>query len=202
MNDTMSDYRRWRLERRDREPNDHPERPLTRSFGPEDLQRGQRATFDTEDGQILRGQVVDWGPRGAKVHVLDTTRGDHFRRVPYATLRSVRVGADIATAAPTVPDLPPDLLEPGDLISVRTPIGTLLDCVVVTSPTVEVALDDGRRMMVRFGQLAELRPGAGLERLRGLKQRWADSPGAALESGPTDAELGLDPMPDRDGGPA
>jgi hypothetical protein len=140
--------------------------------------------------------------RGAKVHVLDDALGDHFRRVPYAALRSVRAGAEVAQPelAPPVP--PPDLLEPGDLVSVRTPVGTLLDCVVVTSPTVEVALDDGRRMVVRFGQLAELRPGAGLERLRGLKQRWADSPGTALGAGLTDAELGLDPMPDRDGAPA
>ncbi len=159
MSDTMSDDRRWQLERRDREPNDHPERPLSRSFGPEYLQRGQQATFDTEGGQILRGLVVDWGPRGAKVHVLDDALGDHFRRVPYAALRSVRAGAEVAQAELAAPDPPPDLLEPGDLVSVRTPVGTLLDCVVVTSPTVEVALDDGRRMMVRFGQLAELRRG-------------------------------------------
>ncbi len=58
MNDTMSDYRKWQLEqrvRRDGKQSVPPEPPLRRSFGPEDLQHGQQAIFDTEDGQVLRG---------------------------------------------------------------------------------------------------------------------------------------------------
>jgi hypothetical protein len=119
--------------------------------------------------------------------------GDHFRNVGYDAIQNIR--ADVVKAEPTTePPPPPNLLEPGDLVSVTTPAGTFLECVVVESPTVTVALDDGRTFVARLGQLSDLRPGAGRDRLRALQPRIAVAEmDAMLSRGCTACGTAFDP---------
>lgn len=176
MDEQANDYRGWRQEQQAQRP---PNEPAKARIGPDQMQLDHMATFVSAEGATLVGRVVEWGPKGAKIHVLDDYHGDRLHKVPYHAIQDVGAGAEVAKAEPATsgPALSPNLLEPGDAVSVTTPLG-LLEGVVLASPTVEVALDDGRRMVVHFGQLAALQPGAGRDRLRALRARWAEVPGS------------------------
>ena len=201
MSDTMSDDRRWQLERRDREPMTTPSARSAEASGQSIYSVVSRPPSTPRAG---RSSGVWWwtGGRGARRCTSWTTRW-----------AITSVGCPMPPSGVSAP-------------ARRWPRRSWRPQSASRSPRArrprQRAHAGRHAARLRRGHLADrrgrprrrppddgsVRPARGaaaggrLERLRGLKQRWADWPGAALEGGPTDAELGLDPMPDRDGGPA